>query len=116
MSAVVMKVLWMYGLAAVVAAAIAVLIKVVVVLLGVLERRGAPAAATPVTAAAPVPAPVEEGVPGPHLAAIAAAVHAVLGAHRIVRIEEARAGSGWTAEGRAAHHASHARTPRVSPR
>lgn len=39
--------------------------------------------------------------------AIAAAVYAVLGAHRIVHIESRGHGAGWTAEGRLAHHTSH---------
>jgi len=43
-----------------------------------------------------------------HIIAIAAAVHAMMGAHRIVHIEPAPRGTGWVAEGRAAHHASHA--------
>ncbi len=43
-----------------------------------------------------------------HVAAISAAVAATLGAHRIVRIEPAHHGIGWQAEGRAAHHGSHA--------
>jgi hypothetical protein len=41
---------------------------------------------------------------------IAAAVHVALGpAHRIVRIESSHVGEGWAAEGRLAHHSSHAR-------
>ncbi|MGC1954086.1 MAG: hypothetical protein WA970_16245 [Gammaproteobacteria bacterium] len=39
--------------------------------------------------------------------AIAAAVYAVLGAHRIVHIESRGHGVGWTAEGRLTHHTSH---------
>ncbi|MGF1613700.1 MAG: hypothetical protein ACFCVA_07220 [Gammaproteobacteria bacterium] len=68
---------------------------------------------TPATAQAPVvQAPVDflrADIP-----AIAAAVYAVLGAHRIVHIETAGHGVGWTAEGRLAHHTSHniARQPR----
>ncbi len=45
-----------------------------------------------------------------HIAAIAAAVHSVLGGHlRIVRIEPSKGGDGWAAEGRQAHHSSHLR-------
>lgn len=48
-----------------------------------------------------------------HIAAIAAAVHAVLGGQRrIVRIEPngpTKGGDGWTAEGRQAHRSSHLR-------
>ncbi len=43
-----------------------------------------------------------------HIAVISAAVAAMVGAHRIVRIERARHGPGWLAEGRAAQHGSHA--------
>lgn len=39
--------------------------------------------------------------------AIAAAVYAVIGAHRIVHIDSRAHGAGWTAEGRLAHHTSH---------
>ncbi len=42
-----------------------------------------------------------------HVAAISAAVAAVMGAHRIVRIDQGRQGPAWLAEGRAAHHGSH---------
>jgi len=43
-----------------------------------------------------------------HIAAISAAVTAMIGAHRIVHIETAQHGPGWTVGGRAAHHSSHA--------
>jgi hypothetical protein len=49
-----------------------------------------------------------EIVPGEHIAAISAALAAVLGSHRIVRIEPAYHGSVWRAESRAAQHGSHA--------
>ena len=42
-----------------------------------------------------------------HVAAISAAVAAIVGAHRIVRIDPGRQGPAWLAEGRAAHHGSH---------
>ena len=42
-----------------------------------------------------------------HVAAISAAVAAIVGAHRIVRIDQGRQGPAWLAEGRAAHHGSH---------
>ncbi|MCK7501398.1 MAG: OadG family protein [Comamonadaceae bacterium] len=43
------------------------------------------------------------------IAVIAAAVHVALGKpHRIVHIEPAYGGEVWTAEGRLAHHGSHA--------
>jgi hypothetical protein len=42
-----------------------------------------------------------------HIAAISAAVAAVMGAHRIVRIDQGRHDPAWLAEGRAAQHGSH---------
>jgi hypothetical protein len=42
-----------------------------------------------------------------HIAVISAAVAAIMGSHRIVRIEPVRQGPGWLVEGRAAHHGSH---------
>jgi hypothetical protein len=42
-----------------------------------------------------------------HIAAIAAAIHVIMGAHRIIHIEAVRHGPEWVSEGRAAQHASH---------
>ena len=56
-------------------------------------RRAAPAAATHDDAAI--------------VAAISAAVYAVIGAHRIVHLAEAKRGSSWTNEMRTQHHTSH---------
>jgi oxaloacetate decarboxylase beta subunit len=47
-------------------------------------------------------------IPDRHVAVISAAVAAIMGPHRIVHIEPAHQGLGWQAEGRAAHHGSHA--------
>jgi hypothetical protein len=95
---------------AVVSMLIAAVIKLIVVLLNVLERK--PAAALAPAAPAPAPswpaAAKAQEIAADHLAAIGAAVYAVVGAHRIVHIDAAREGSGWSAEGRLAHHASHA--------
>jgi hypothetical protein len=101
MSEVIIRTLWIYGLTIVVSLAVAVVIKVIVVALNMLERK-------PVAPAQPVaipPAPF--AVEADHIAVIAAAVHAMTGAHRIVHIEAAPYQSGWAAEGRLAHHASH---------
>ncbi|MBL8539319.1 MAG: hypothetical protein JNK68_02990 [Betaproteobacteria bacterium] len=102
MSEVMIKALWIYGLAIVVSLAVAVVIKLIVVILGALERK--PAAAPKPAAAVPAPA---LDVVADHVAAISAAVYAMLGAHRIVHIEEQRQ-AGWVVEGRLAHHTSHA--------
>jgi hypothetical protein len=40
-----------------------------------------------------------------HVAVISAAVYAMVGRHRIVRIEQARHGPGWVLAARTAHHA-----------
>jgi flagellar basal body-associated protein FliL len=61
--------------------------------------------------AAPQPTLVS-GVPQEHLAVIAAAVAAMMGAHRIVRIQTPDRGFGWTSEARTTHHTSH--LPRAS--
>lgn len=63
------------------------------------KSKPVPAAPSPIVAA---------GVPQEHLAAIAAAVAAMMGAHRIVHIEAPNRGFGWTSEARATHHTSHA--------
>jgi hypothetical protein len=101
MSAIVLKILWIYGLMAVVSMMIAGVIKVIVLLLGRFDRR--PEAA----AARAQPARAAE-VPAAHVAAISAAVYAAIGAHRIVHIEDQRSSGRWGAEGRSAHHHSHA--------
>lgn len=102
-----LKALAIYLIAIVIAMAAAALIRGIVALLGRQGHRGATTATAvgiPAVATASDPAPV-----GPEqVAAIAAALHMVIGDHRIVHIEEARKGSGWVAEGRQAHHASHA--------
>ncbi len=102
MSDMIMKTLWMYGLAIVVSMVVAVVIKLIVVILNALERK-------PAAASKPVPAPAAPALDllGDHVAAISAAVYSVLGAHRIVHIEEHR-DPGWVVEGRLAHHTSHA--------
>lgn len=102
MSDVWMKALYIYGLAIIVSLAVAVVIKVIVVVLNAIERK--PAAAPK---AAPAPAAPVFDVAADHVAAISAAIYAMLGAHRIVHLEEHRT-PGWVAEGRLAHHASHA--------
>lgn len=89
-----------YGFAILISLLVAVMIRGVVVTLSSVQRKPAPAT-TPAPAAAV--AASDEG----HIAAIAAAVYAVLGAVRIVHIEDAGRGAVWTAEGRIAHHASH---------
>ncbi len=110
MSELVVNTLWIYGLAAAVSLLIAALIKLIVVLLGRVDR---PAAAVAPPRARP--ATVEAG-DARVVAAISAAVYACIGEHRIVHIEDAVHGAGWAAEGRAAHHSGHLPTYRHTPR
>ena len=93
-----------YVLMAVVAMLAAVVVRGIVI---VLQRAGQRRAATSTT---PVSISVEPAVDetAAHVAAVAAAVFAVLGAHRLVRIGEAAPAPTWTVAGRAAHHLSHA--------
>ena len=68
---------------------------------------GAPVASAPVV----VPAqPGQLTPPDQDIAVIAAAVYAMLGTHRIVRLEAVLAGKAWEIEGRWAQQTSH--TPR----
>jgi hypothetical protein len=105
MSEVIVKTLFVYGLAIIVSLAVAVVIKVIVVALNLLERKPAAPAQPAQPAAVP---PAAFAVEADHLAVIAAAVHAMSGAQRIVHIEATPHHSGWAAEGRLVHHASHA--------
>jgi hypothetical protein len=127
--------LWIYALAAAVAMLIAAIIKGLVWALNRVGSRarqaaaahgGTPAAAarpagaaaaaqrTPAAAAdgtppdAAVPLQAKAAIPPAHVAAITAALQAVLGGHRIVHIDDGSGASGWTAQGRAVHHGSHA--------
>jgi hypothetical protein len=111
MSALVLKTLWIYGLAAVVSIVIALIIRVIVFLLSKTERKAAPAVA-------PRPAAPVAEVPeiAHHVAAISAAVYEAIGAHHIVHIEDAGRGAGWAAEGRYAHHSSHSPATRPGRR
>ena len=92
--------LWVYGLAIGVALAVAVAIRGMTALLAAWAGRDARRAIR--SARAPA-----TGVPVEHVAAIAAALQAALGAHRIVHIEAGRRGRDWGAEGRLQQHASH---------
>jgi Na+-transporting methylmalonyl-CoA/oxaloacetate decarboxylase gamma subunit len=96
-----------YGIVIVISLLVAVVIRGIVWVLSRQARQEE--AKAPIKPAA---RPVLAGVPQEHLAVITAAVAAMMGAHRIVRIETAARGFGWTAEARTVHHTSHA--PRAS--
>ena len=103
---------WIYGLTAAVAMLIAGVIKGLVNALNALQARAAGPAQRVATAAfAPAPAvaaaSAPPGIPAAHVAAIAAAVHSLDGAHRVVRIDDQHGGGGWAEQGRTAHHQSH---------
>nr|WP_294562424.1 hypothetical protein [uncultured Rhodopila sp.] len=51
-------------------------------------------------------APASDGRPD-DIVVIAAAVHAMMGAHRIVHLESTQTGQTWAAEGRWLHQTSH---------
>lgn len=55
------------------------------------------------------------GIPQEHVAAIAAALSAMLGAHRIIHIEPLRGARGWSEECRLDHHRSHTVERRALP-
>ena len=90
----------------------AALIRAIVMILAAgkgkqLAKAAAAAAATPVTVSVTPARDQNKEI----AAAIAAAVYAVLGAHRLVYIGEARPAVGWTSEIRTRLHTSH--SPRL---
>ncbi|MBT8420548.1 MAG: hypothetical protein KJO08_06765 [Gammaproteobacteria bacterium] len=89
-----------YGLAIVISLLVAVVIRGVVGVLSKLEKK--------VDVASPTDVVATDKHGNDHIAAIAAAVWAVVGPHRIIHIESRERGQVWTAEGRLVHHASHA--------
>ena len=97
-----------YVLMAVVAMMAAVMVRGIVIVLQRAGQKRQPA--TPVSISV-APAVDETAA---HVAAVAAAVFATLGAHQLVRIGEGAPAPTWTAAGRAAHHLSH--TPRRTGR
>lgn len=108
MSESITLVLFIYGLAIVISMGAALLIKLLVGALAFSESHGATAAAPPPVKTPPVPsAAVAGGIPAHHLVAIAAAAHAMVGAHRIVHIGTGGPGRLWSTEGRLAQHNAH---------
>jgi len=117
--------LMMYGLAIVIAVLAAFLIRGIVIALerrhglgqaslsasggtpaGPMSSRPLPRAPEPTGGGSGTAGGGPEDVDEAHVAAISAAVYAVLGAHRIVRIAPAAGtqSSGWAAQGRWMHH------------
>jgi len=114
---VLVKVLAIYAITLVVAMLVALVVKGIVVALGAVERRSGTAVPRP-SSPAVAPAEAVTAIPAEHVAAIAAAVHAIIGEHHIVHIEDPNRGAVWVAEGRHAHHTSHAieHRPRINSR
>ena len=101
-SLAVIKSLQVYGIAIVISLAVAVLIKLLVVL----TSRVQPVAkqAVPV-AQAPTAQVVAPGIPDEVVAAITAAVAVFCGPYRVLHIGESK--RSWSSEGRIAQHSSH---------
>ncbi|MFC1665684.1 hypothetical protein ACFL17_08670 [Pseudomonadota bacterium] len=89
-----------YLLAIIISLGVAVMIKLIVLTLSVVEPQSKKTMPVSSPALAPIPS-------GEIVAAISAAIYAALGAHRIIHIEERGRGRAWAVEGRTAHHTSH---------
>lgn len=96
-----------FGLMAVIGLLCSVLIRAIVAILA--RAQSARAAATPTPVSVSVTEARDETAA--HVAAVAAAVYAVIGAHRLVRIGEAGRSPIWSTLGRTQHQTSH--TPRL---
>lgn len=96
-----------YGMMVVIAVLCAVLIRVIVTVLARAQDARKRAEPTPVTVSVS-PARDETAA---HVAAVAAAVYAVVGSHRLVHIGRAPTGTSYAAFGRSQHQTSH--TPRL---
>lgn len=107
LSSVIGMTVFAFGLMTVIALLCAVLIRVIVMVLARTQDARATAAATPVSISV-TPARDETAA---HVAAVAAAVYAVIGAHRLVHIGEAGRSPVWSSLGRTQHQTSH--TPRL---
>lgn len=103
-SQAIIDVMIMYAIVIVVSLLVAVVIRVIV---WTLSRRASQAETAAARTQAAPPPQLDDQVPADHLAAIAAAVTMMSGAHRIVRIESAPPSYGWAIAGRSAHHHSH---------
>jgi len=75
------------------------------------SQESAPTAPAPAAASVDVAAPPVTAPPESDIAVIAAAVYAVLGAHRIVHLEPEGQEHGWAVEGRWMQQTSHVIRP-----
>lgn len=104
---------WGYGLTILVALAAAGLIWAIVVALEAFQKRQEKTAEPAAVSIAVEPEPEAVDETARHVAAIAAAVYATIGAVRLVHIGEAAPSPTWKAAGRTIHQTSH--LPRRSP-
>ncbi len=100
MAALIGQTLAMYAVVVVVAFAVALVIRGIVLAVSWTPRR-------PVVADQPHAVPASYAPPPAHIAAIAAAVAAITSRARIVKIEDRARGSSWSAEGKFLHQTSH---------
>ncbi len=98
-----------FGLMTVIALLCSVLIRVIVAVLARAQSARAQATGAPTPVSVSVTEARDETAA--HVAAVAAAVYAVIGAHRLVRIGEPGRSPIWSTLGRTQHQTSH--TPRL---
>ena len=96
-----------YGLTIVVAVLTAGMIWLVVRILDHLHHRREAAKVTAPVPVSVTPEPPAVDETAHHVAAVAAAVYAVLGAHRLVYVGDAARAHTWSSTGRTIHHFSH---------
>jgi hypothetical protein len=106
--------LFAYGLTIVVAMTAAGLIWLIVYTLEAMQKKRQVAAAATTVQVAVTPEPEKVDETAQHVAAVAAAVYATLGAARLVYIGETTPGGTWTSTGRTIQQTSH--MPRRSPK
>jgi hypothetical protein len=103
-----------YGLTIVVAMAAAGLIWLIVITLEAMKKKGTAATAPTSVQVAVAPEPEKVDETASHVAAVAAAVYATLGAARLVYIGEGAHTPTWTSTGRTIHQTSH--MPKRAPK
>jgi hypothetical protein len=103
-----------YGLTIAVAMAAAGLIWLIVYTLEALHKKGRAAAAPTAVKVAVAPEPEKVDETARHVAAVAAAVYATLGAARLVYVGEGAHSPAWTSTGRTIHQTSH--MPKRAPK
>ena len=97
--------LQVYAIAAAISLLVAVIIKTLVKVTGHVEKRTQRPATAPLPKTVNVPtatASASKGIPHEKIAVVTAAVAAIMGPHRILRI--AQGGRSWASQGRTAQH------------